>query len=259
MPPRARKDPPKEPVIYPASKRKTPAFKSQRPGKVPRVEGSVAGARGKTAVVAVAASSLSSSGGGFRSASGLLAGKAGGGRKDGDVEVLGSSSDGDLDEDPLVGLRKKKKKETGKALGQGVVIGTTANTASEGAKVTSLRAPSRLSPDLEIFSSPPESLDVARETNPPPPLSQTEEIPTIPQPLLLRLLHEGFANKSTKIDKHAVQVLQKYMDVFVREAIARAALSKREAAERGEADEADKAWLELEDLEKIAPGMLLDF
>ena len=94
----------------------------------------------------------------------------------------------------------------------------------------------------------------------PPEPSQLEDTPSIPQPLLVRLLHEYLADKSTKIDKHAIQVLQKYFEVFVREAIARTSLQKKQDAEKGGGvDELDVGWLELEDLEKVAAGMMLDF
>ena len=90
--------------------------------------------------------------------------------------------------------------------------------------------------------------------------SQSDGTPAIPQPLLVRLLHEHFADKKTKIDKHAIQVLQKYFEVFLREAVARAKLRKKEDVEKvGGASDVDASWLELADLEKVAAGMLLDF
>ncbi|WPH03516.1 centromere protein x [Acrodontium crateriforme] len=91
------------------------------------------------------------------------------------------------------------------------------------------------------------------------PLSQQNEIPRPSQPLILRLLHEAFANKSTTIDKHAIEVLQKYLEVFVREAIARSAQAKEAKVERGEAKWDDRAWLEVEDLESVVAGLVLDF
>ncbi|KAF2860270.1 hypothetical protein K470DRAFT_72859 [Piedraia hortae CBS 480.64] len=94
-----------------------------------------------------------------------------------------------------------------------------------------------------IFQDSPAATGAAL---PPPNASGTG----IPQPLLIRLLHEHFKNKDTKIDKHAIVVLQRYIDVFVREAMARAAVGKE-----GEMD----IWLEKEDLERIAAGLMLDF
>ncbi|KXT07094.1 hypothetical protein AC578_2464 [Pseudocercospora eumusae] len=38
--------------------------------------------------------------------------------------------------------------------------------------------------------------------------TQSDDTPSIPQTLLLRLLHESFEDKNTKIDKHAIQVFQ---------------------------------------------------
>ena len=56
-------------------------------------------------------------------------------------------------------------------------------------------------------------------------------------------------------------MLEKYFEVFVRETIARASLRKQEDAEKaGRDDDAvDAGWLDLEDLEKVSAGMMLDF
>lgn len=90
--------------------------------------------------------------------------------------------------------------------------------------------------------------------------TQTDDgVPSIPQPLLVRLLHEGFVDTNTRIDTQAIQVLQTYVDVFVREAIARSQQVKQQAEERGEVEEIDAGWLEVEDLEKAAPALFLDF
>lgn len=49
---------------------------------------------------------------------------------------------------------------------------------------------------------------------------------TIPPELLTRLLHEFFTKEGTRITRDANVVVAKYMDVFVREAIARSAAEK---------------------------------
>jgi hypothetical protein len=49
---------------------------------------------------------------------------------------------------------------------------------------------------------------------------------TIPPELLTRLLHEFFTKEGTRITRDANAVVAKYMDVFVREAIARSAAEK---------------------------------
>ncbi|KAK7731813.1 hypothetical protein SLS53_008634 [Cytospora paraplurivora] len=69
---------------------------------------------------------------------------------------------------------------------------------------------------------------------------------TIPPELLTRILHEFFEKDGTRITKDANNAVAKYMDIFVKEAIARA------AAER------DSGFFEVEDLEKIAPQLLFD-
>ncbi|KAK0389797.1 hypothetical protein NLU13_3370 [Sarocladium strictum] len=69
---------------------------------------------------------------------------------------------------------------------------------------------------------------------------------TIPKELLTRLLHEFFAKDATRMSKDANAAVGKYVDIFVREAIARTAVEKQ------------GGFLEVEDLEKIAPQLLLD-
>jgi centromere protein X len=50
---------------------------------------------------------------------------------------------------------------------------------------------------------------------------------SIPTDLLTRALHEFFLKDSTRISRDANAAVGKYMDVFVREAIARAAVEKK--------------------------------
>jgi hypothetical protein len=57
--------------------------------------------------------------------------------------------------------------------------------------------------------------------------------PTIPPALLTRLLHHQFKESKTRIGKDAKGVVGKYMETFVREAIARAAFERSEAVAQG--------------------------
>ena len=98
--------------------------------------------------------------------------------------------------------------------------------------------------------------------------------PAIPRPLLVRLLHESFSDsvkgkererECMRIGKEAMSVVEKYMDTFVREALARAVFEKGGGSgggrnSGGSDDDNDvNGFLEIEDLEKIAPQLLLDF
>ena len=56
---------------------------------------------------------------------------------------------------------------------------------------------------------------------------EAEPEKTIPKDLLTRILHEFFAKDATRISRGANEAVGKYVDVFVREAIARAAVEKR--------------------------------
>ena len=57
--------------------------------------------------------------------------------------------------------------------------------------------------------------------------------PTIPPKLLTRILHHHFKDSDVRIGKDANELIGKYMDIFVREAIARATLERSEAADGG--------------------------
>ncbi|PLB33431.1 CENP-X/MHF2 family protein [Aspergillus candidus] len=122
----------------------------------------------------------------------------------------------------------------------GSASGSEAGSSSNGS--ISSREPSP-EPDYilaEITDAQPEADDVLSSE------------PAIPTKLLTRLLHQHFQNPKTKVAKEANSVIAKYVDVFVREALARAAY---ERAEGGGGD----GFLEVEDLEKMAPQLTMDF
>ncbi|KAF1980078.1 hypothetical protein BU23DRAFT_576180 [Bimuria novae-zelandiae CBS 107.79] len=81
--------------------------------------------------------------------------------------------------------------------------------------------------------------------------------PPIPPPLLVRLLHHNFEDENTQIQKGAMKLFESYMTIFVREAIARAK-DEREKTGRDVGGAASR-FLQVEDLEKLAPELLLDF
>lgn len=89
------------------------------------------------------------------------------------------------------------------------------------------RAPASLSSSddegMEEVSQNPEPEATTAPTNihdPPP---------TIPPQLLTKLLHHHFFDEKTRIGKDANAVVGKYMETFVREALARAAFERSEA------------------------------
>ena len=53
--------------------------------------------------------------------------------------------------------------------------------------------------------------------------------PTIPPNLLTKLLHHNFQDPKTKISKDANEVVAKYVDIFVRESLARAVYERNDA------------------------------
>ncbi|KAB8070798.1 CENP-S associating centromere protein X-domain-containing protein [Aspergillus leporis] len=82
--------------------------------------------------------------------------------------------------------------------------------------------------------------------------------PAIPPKLLTKLVHHHFKRDKTKMAKDANEVVAKYVDVFVREALARAAFERAEGNAGVEMGVGD-GFLEVEDLEKMAPQLVLDF
>lgn len=90
--------------------------------------------------------------------------------------------------------------------------------------------------DDEVVSA---SSAEASASEDPDPLAATEPIgtqdppPTIPPALLTRLLHHHLQDNGCRIGKDANGVIGKYMETFVREAIARAAFERSEAGRTG--------------------------
>jgi hypothetical protein len=93
----------------------------------------------------------------------------------------------------------------------------------------------------------------ARNTRPPPVLSTDNPIPA---PLLARLLYENFEDPNTQIQKGAMNLVGKYMEIFVREAFARAKNERELSVKAGGISD---GFLQVEDLEKLAPQLVLDF
>ncbi len=83
----------------------------------------------------------------------------------------------------------------------------------------------------------------------------------IPEKLLAVLLNEFMNGEGkaggTRISKDAVGAVGKYMDTFVREAVARAAWAREEAL--GEEGGGGGSFLEVEDLEKVCCYMIFNF
>lgn len=87
-------------------------------------------------------------------------------------------------------------------------------------------------------------------------VAQTQMNP-IPLPLLRMIVQEGFENEGTQISRGAMELTAKYMDIFVKEAIARARF-ERDDENKGGRGIMD-GYLQVEDLERLAPQLILDF
>lgn len=90
---------------------------------------------------------------------------------------------------------------------------------SESGSASSIRSRER-----SLSQEPDYILAEITTSNPAEDVSSSE--PTIPPKLLTRLVHHHFKSEKTKLAKDANPVVAKYVDVFVREAIARAAYER---------------------------------
>lgn len=79
--------------------------------------------------------------------------------------------------------------------------------------------------------------DTNEDINPSPDVMVSVDIqdpsPTIPPKLLTRLLHHHFQNEKTRIGPEANALVGKYMETFIREALARAAFERSESSGGG--------------------------
>lgn len=276
MPPRKE---PKETVTYPPSKQKAPPFKPQRPSQVPRVTSTnsepASRPLSRTPSASVAGTSKSNGNGVKRTTSGFApvgsgifgrVGTAGAKRK-------GTVIEDDDDEDEIEDATHKRNKASDKdesdnsdeSLADDPL--TARPRKPPPPKAPAKRKPGR--PPIRKEASPVAISDdddnlLDDQVSPndalgAPVPSQSGDIPSIPRALLLRLMHERFASKKTKIDKHALAVLEKYFEIYIREAIARSLLAKKEEVEIGAASQSEERWLEKSDLEKIVAGVVMDF
>ncbi|WEW54635.1 hypothetical protein PRK78_000055 [Emydomyces testavorans] len=90
--------------------------------------------------------------------------------------------------------------------------------------------------------------------------------PDFPPKLLAAIIHGHMKNKGEKmrITKDANKLYAKYIDLFVKEAVARAIYERREQVKTdgmggNRIETRLDSYLEVEDLEKLAPQLLLDF
>lgn len=277
MPPRKE---PKETVTYPASKRKPPPFKPQRPSQVPRVASTESTARplSRTPSASIPATGRTNATTTKRTASAFTPASTGmfGRASTAGAKRKGRAIESDDDEDDIIEDDTSKQKgaldndgedDSEDDLADDPLTARPRKTP----KPAAAPQPAKRNPGRPLKAREPSPLSISDEDNdganqasangdvevPVP--SQSSEIASIPRPLLLRLMHEHFASKETKIDKHALAVLEKYFEIYIRETIARASLSKKEDVENGDASQSEERWLEKSDLEKIVAGIVMDF
>lgn len=102
--------------------------------------------------------------------------------------------------------------------------GQTSESSSKRPRTSAFKPPRPSNPSLARGNTA-----TAREgEETPTQTSSSGDSPTIPSDLLTRLLHEFFKDENTKMSNDANTLVAKYMETFVKEAIARAVIEKNE-------------------------------
>lgn len=83
----------------------------------------------------------------------------------------------------------------------------------------------------------------------------------IPTDLVNVLLHGFFKSEDTRLTKGANEAVGRYIETFVREGVARAEWARGNGGDEGEMEvrNGGGGYLEVEDLERLAPQLVLDF
>ncbi|KIV81448.1 hypothetical protein PV11_03637 [Exophiala sideris] len=109
-----------------------------------------------------------------------------------------------------------------------------------------------------LESSPEPDFILAEVTHNDKSASDTSE-PTITLPLIHRIMQSHFTRpEKTSISADARILVGKYVDIFVKEGIRRCVDEKKEREQAAGAS-VDSGWLELEDLERVATQLCMDF
>ncbi|KAF8477240.1 centromere protein X, partial [Kalaharituber pfeilii] len=82
----------------------------------------------------------------------------------------------------------------------------------------------------------------------------------LPPHLISRILHSFLTDETTRISNAAVSSVSEYTRTFVREAIYRAVAEReKRQGKQGSGGIAGYVELEVEDLERVGPQLMLDF
>ncbi|KAK6539894.1 hypothetical protein TWF694_008731 [Orbilia ellipsospora] len=116
------------------------------------------------------------------------------------------------------------------------------------------KRPSKATEEDSSNRRPREPTNAARDE---PDNEQEERKLTIPPELLAKLLKNFMEDEGTKISGAATKTVGKYMHLFLTEAVYRAVSNRRDGDPWSRTNAG--LMLEVEDLEKITPQLLLDF
>ncbi|KAK6387605.1 hypothetical protein LTS17_000874 [Exophiala oligosperma] len=115
--------------------------------------------------------------------------------------------------------------------------------------------------DERIQSSPEPDFILAEVTHDNPASDVFGPEPAITLPLIHRIMQSHFNHpEKTKISEDARILVGKYIEIFVKEGIRRCVDEKRDRAKSsGGGISVDSGWMELEDLERVAIQLCMDF
>jgi hypothetical protein len=151
-------------------------------------------------------------------------------------------------------VRKNKKPDKGKGKEIERTSAVSARSllpslSPDSSQPSNSNPPEEEASDDPFSSQPLRHKQLNRNPSPSPPTDDRKE--NIPEDLLNVLIHQFFKKEGTRMSSDANKAVGRYMETFVREALARAAWARDEGGGGGD--------LEVEDLEKLAPQLVLDF
>lgn len=125
------------------------------------------------------------------------------------VDSSTSQSESEID------IPARQKKSTGGLVRRVPLNKTRDGEPAKGKAKAKAAAPT----PLEVDSEPEERVE--------PEASLTDNLPAIPRELMSRLVHESFRHRDTRITHDALGAIDKYIELFVREALFRAHHAKK--------------------------------
>ena len=152
--------------------------------------------------------------------------------------------------------RSKQRESNGRARGRASNYGLPSLSPDTTQEPPPASSSSSENSSSDPNASPQQHSDLPTNVDSDPTENRTE---ILPPDLIQVLLQEFFTKPNTRVKKDARAAVGRYMETFVREGIARCVWARSEGEEGGEDGGGVGGFLEVEDLERVAPQLLMDF